>query len=61
MKLYKELYPYGDAKKFGNICFLAYDKDKSGFIDFFEFIYAMSIVSRGNIEEKLKLAFGKFF
>ena len=30
--LYKQLYPQGDSKKFSNICFLAYDKDKNGYI-----------------------------
>ena len=60
-KIYKELFPFGDSTKFCNICFQAYDKDKSGYIDFFEFVYAMSIISKGNIEEKLKLAFGNFF
>jgi Ca2+-binding EF-hand superfamily protein len=27
------------------------------FKDFFEFVYAMGIVSKGNIEDKLRLAF----
>jgi hypothetical protein len=31
-QLYKQLYPQGDSKKFSNICFVAYDKDKNGFI-----------------------------
>lgn len=47
----------GDATKFCKICFTAFDKDKSGFIDFFEFISAIGIFAKGNIEDKLKLAF----
>ncbi len=31
-KIYKQLYPNGNATKFCNICFQAYDKDKSGYI-----------------------------
>jgi len=59
-KFYKSLFPYGDSTKFCNICFAAYDKDKSGFIDFHEYIYALSITTRGTIEEKLRLAFDMY-
>ena len=47
----------GDATKFCKICFIAFDKDKSGFIDFFEFISAIGIFAKGNPEDKLRLAF----
>lgn len=36
---------------------MAFDKDKSGYIDFYEFISAIGIFSKGDIEDKLKLAF----
>ncbi len=57
IKIYKQSFPMGNATKFCKICFQAFDKDKSGYIDFFEFINAIGIFSRGNIEDKLKLAF----
>ena len=36
---------------------MAFDKDKSGYIDFYEFISTIGIFAKGNIQDKLKLAF----
>ncbi len=38
----------------------AFDADKNGFISFSEFVIALSIISFGNLEEKLQLAFKVF-
>ncbi len=57
IRIYKQSFPMGDATKFCKICFMAFDKDRSGYIDFFEFISAIGIFSKGDIEDKLKLAF----
>ena len=32
IQIYKQSFPMGDATKFCKICFIAFDKDKSGFI-----------------------------
>ena len=54
INIYKQSFPMGDATKFCKICFMAFDKDKSGYIDFYELI---GIFAKGNIQDKLKLAF----
>jgi Ca2+-binding EF-hand superfamily protein len=57
INIYKQSFPMGDATKFCKICFMAFDKDKSGYIDFYEFISTIGIFAKGNIQDKLKLAF----
>lgn len=56
-KLYDQFYTNGNAKKFCKICFMAYDKDKNGYIDFYEYANVMGILMNGDVGDKLKLAF----
>ena len=55
--IYTQVFPTGNPCKFSGFVFNVFDSDHSGTITFDEFITALSVTSRGNLDEKLDCEF----
>ncbi len=53
----KEYFPRPQVEKFSGEVFKLFDTDKSGKIDFSEFLIAISTSDSGEVKKKLQLAF----
>lgn len=57
VKVYKQFFPFGDQTDYCHYLFRVFDLDNSKYIDFKEFIIALSITSRGTEEQKINWSF----
>ena len=57
VEMYTKIFPVGNAQKFSENVFRTFDTDRSGTIDFREFMLALHVNSSGTPEEKLSWAF----
>ena len=57
VEMYTKIFPGGNAEKFSENVFRTFDTDRSGSIDFREFMLALHVTSSGTPEEKLTWAF----
>ena len=57
VKVYKQFFPFGDPTDYCHYLFRVFDLDNSKYIDFKEFIIALSITSRGTEEQKINWSF----
>ena len=56
-RMYKQFFPFGDPAPLAEYVFNVFDENKNGYIDFKEFICALSVTGRGRLDEKLRWAF----
>ena len=60
LALHRQFFPNGKADSLCSLRFKAFDINKSGTIDFREYMLAMYITSKGKPEQKLKWAFNVY-
>ena len=53
-KIYYQFFPFGDPNKFAGYIFNSFDVNKDGLVEFRDFVSALSVTSRGTMEEKLQ-------
>lgn len=56
-KVFKQFFPFGDPTDYCHYLFQVFDTDNSKYIDFKEFIVALSLTARGDIHQKLEFTF----
>lgn len=56
-KVFKQFFPFGEPTDYCHFLFRIFDTDNSKYIDFKEFIIALSLTARGDVTQKLEFSF----
>lgn len=54
LNIYNQCFPNGEPEEFARVVFNIFDENGDGSIEFDEFLMALSITSRGKLEDKLE-------
>ncbi|XP_046386252.1 Kv channel-interacting protein 4-like [Ischnura elegans] len=59
--IYSQFFPQGaNTSQYAHYVFKTLDQDNSGLLSFEDFVHALSVLSRGSVEEKLRWAFALY-
>uniref|UniRef100_UPI00358EAF39 Kv channel-interacting protein 4-like n=1 Tax=Myxine glutinosa TaxID=7769 RepID=UPI00358EAF39 len=59
-EIYSQFFPQGDTRMYAHFLFNAFDADQDGNVSFEDFVTGLSILLRGNMNEKLQWAFNLY-
>ncbi|XP_075874702.1 A-type potassium channel modulatory protein KCNIP2 isoform X1 [Nelusetta ayraudi] len=58
--IYSQFFPQGDSSMYAHFLFEAFDTNKNGTVSFEDFVFGLSIILRGTINDRLNWAFNLY-
>nr|XP_020457432.1 Kv channel-interacting protein 2 isoform X3 [Monopterus albus] len=58
--IYSQFFPQGDSSMYAHFLFEAFDTNKNGSVSFEDFVFGLSIILRGTINDRLNWAFNLY-
>ncbi|XP_072771739.1 A-type potassium channel modulatory protein KCNIP2-like isoform X6 [Nerophis lumbriciformis] len=58
--IYSQFFPQGDSSMYAHFLFEAFDSDKNGSVSFEDFVFGLSIILRGSVNDRLNWAFNLY-